>query len=102
VIDGDLARKLGDAGVDLGVMGIQWGRRPERPPACSVTDRDLRLLRFVHDFGCVSTSTLAAMFWGRYGSAVRERLKLLHDIGLLDKLRPRVGRTTGAPSGSTG
>ncbi|HEV7773881.1 MAG TPA: replication-relaxation family protein [Conexibacter sp.] len=97
MIDGDLARKLGDAGVDLGVMGIQWGRRPERLPACSVTDRDLRLLRFVHDFGYVSTSTLAAMFWGRYGSAVRERLKLLHDIGLLDKLRPRVGRTTGAP-----
>jgi hypothetical protein len=97
VIDGDLARKLGDAGVDLGVMGIQWGRRPERMPACSVTDRDLRLLRFVHDFGYVSTSTLAAMFWGRYGSAVRERLKLLHDIGLVDKLRPRVGRTMGAP-----
>jgi Replication-relaxation len=97
VIDGDLARKLGDAGVDLGVMGIQWGRRPERAPACSVTDRDLRLLRFVHDFGYVSTSTLAAMFWRRYGSSVRERLKLLHDIGLLDKLRPRVGRTMGAP-----
>jgi hypothetical protein len=97
VIDGDLARKLGDAGVDLGVMGIQWGRRPERLPACSVTDRDLRLLRFVHDFGYVSTSALAAMFWGRYGSAVRERLKLLHDIGVLDKLRPRVGRTMGAP-----
>ena len=65
--------------------------------ACSVTDRDLRLLRFVHDFGYVSTSTLAAMFWGRYGSAVRERLKLLHDVGLLDKLRPRAGRTMGAP-----
>ena len=97
MIDGDLARKLGDAGVDLGVLGIQWGRRPDRPPACTVTDRDLRLLRFVHDFGYVSTSTLAAMFWGRYGSAVRERLKLLHDIGLLDKLRPRVGRTMGAP-----
>jgi Replication-relaxation len=97
VIDSDLARKLGDAGVDLGVMGIQWGRRPDRSPACSVTDRDLRLLRLVHDFGYVSTSTLAAMFWGRYGSAVRERLKLLHDIGLLDKLRPRVGRTMGAP-----
>ena len=97
MIDGDLARKLGDAGVDLGVMGVQWGRRPESPPACSVMDRDLRLLRFVHDFGYVSTSTLAAMFWGRYGSAVRERLKLLHDIGLLDKLRPRVGRTMGAP-----
>jgi hypothetical protein len=97
VIDGDLTRKLAGAGVDLGVMGIQWGRRPERPPACSLTDRDLRLLRFVHDFGYVSTSTLAAMFWGRYGSAVRERLKLLHDIGLLDRLRPRVGRTMGAP-----
>lgn len=97
MIDGDLARKLGDAGVDLGAMGIQWGRRPDHPPACSLTARDLQLLRFVHDFGYVSTSTLAAMFWGRYGSAMRERLKLLHDIGLLDKLRPRVGRTMGAP-----
>lgn len=51
----------------------------------------------MHDFGYVNTSALAAMFWGRYGSAVRERLKLLHDIRLLDKLRPRVGRTMGAP-----
>jgi hypothetical protein len=96
-VDADLTRKLGEAGVDLGAMGIQWGTRPARPPACSVTDRDLRLLRFLHDFGYASTSTLAALFWGRYGSAVRERLKLLHDAGLVDKLRPRVGRTLGAP-----
>jgi hypothetical protein len=90
-MDADLTRKLGDAGVELGAMGIQWGRRPEELPACSVTPRDLRLLRFLHDFGYATTSTLAALFWGRYGSAVRERLKLLHDVGLVDKLRPRVG-----------
>jgi hypothetical protein len=97
LIGDDLTRKLGDAGVDLGAMGIQWGRRPDELPACSVTARDLRLLRFLHDFGYATTSTLAALFWGRYGSAVRERLKLLHDVGLVDKLRPRVGRTEGAP-----
>src|SRR6187551_309488 len=67
------ARKLGDAGVDLGAMGIQWGKRPDELPTCSIQDRDLRLLRFLHDFGYTSTSTLAAMVWGRYGSAVRER-----------------------------
>jgi hypothetical protein len=97
VIDDDLTRKLGEAGVDIGAMGIQWGKRPAVPPACSIQDRDLRPLRFLHDFNYASTSTLAAMFWGRYGSAVRERLKLLHDVGFVDKLRPRVGRTQGAP-----
>lgn len=97
MIDDDLTRKLGEAGVDIGAMGIQWGKRPNEAPACSITDRDLRLLRFLHDFNYVSTSTLAAMFWGRYGSAVRERLKLVHDVGFVDKLRPRVGRTQGAP-----
>ncbi|MFY9580130.1 MAG: replication-relaxation family protein [Gaiellaceae bacterium] len=97
MIDDDLARKLGDAGVDLGVMGIQWGERPDELPTCSITDRDVRVLRFLHDFNYASTSTLAAMFWGRYGSAVRERLKLLNDVGFVDKLRPRVGRTQGAP-----
>ena len=97
MIDDDLTRKLGDAGVDLGAMGIQWGNRPDELPTCSIQDRDLRLLRFLHDFNYASTSTLAAMFWGRYGSAIRERLKLLHDVGFVDKLRPRVGRTQGAP-----
>lgn len=97
MIDDDLTRKLGEAGVDIGAMGIQWGKRPDKLPTCAIQDRDLRLLRFLHDFNYASTSTLAAMFWGRYGSAVRERLKLLHDVGLVDKLRPRVGRTQGAP-----
>lgn len=50
MIDGDLARKLGDVGVDLRAMGIQWGRRPDYQPACSATNRDLLLLRFVHYF----------------------------------------------------
>lgn len=97
MIDDDLTRKLGEAGVDIGAMGIQWGKRPDKLPTCSIQDRDLRLLRFLHDFNYASTSTLAAMFWGSYGSAVRERLKLLHDVGFVDKLRPRVGRTQGAP-----
>jgi hypothetical protein len=73
LIGADLTRKLGAAGVDLGAMGIQWGKRPDELPAWSVTARDLRLLRFLHDFGYATTSTLAALFWGRYGSAVRER-----------------------------
>ncbi len=97
MIDDDLTRKLGEAGVDIGAVGIQWGKRPDKLPTCSIQDRDLRLLRFLHDFNYASTSTLAAMFWGSYGSAVRERLKLLHDVGFVDKLRPRVGRTQGAP-----
>lgn len=92
----ELDERLAAAGVDLGMMAIQWGTRPDRPPSIAVTRRDLQLLRFLHDFGYASTSTLAAFFWGKYGSAPRERLKLLHDAGLVDKLRPAVGRSRGA------
>ena len=96
MIDDDLTRKLGEAGVDIGAMGIQWGKRPDKLPTCAIQDRDLRLLRFLHDFNYASTSTLAAMFWGRYGSAVRERLKLLHDVGLVRQAPSASGEDPGS------
>lgn len=86
----------GTAGVGLGAVGIQWGRRPAVPPPCRLTRRDLRLLGFLHDFGYATTRILAALFWGRMGTATHERLKLLHDAGMVDKLRPRVGRDDGS------
>lgn len=92
---GDLDGRLVESGLDLGAMAIEWGARPERHRSIAVTRRDLQLLRFLHDFNYASTSTLAAFFWGRYSSAARERLKLLHDAGFIDKLRPAVGRTRG-------
>ena len=91
----DLDDRLVESGIDLGAMAIEWGARPERTRSIAVTGRDLKLLRFLHDFNYASTSTLAAFFWGRYSSAARERLKLLHDAGFIDKLRPAVGRTRG-------
>jgi hypothetical protein len=91
-----LAERIATAGVGLGALGIQWGRRPASPRPCQITDRDLRVLAFVHDFNYATTTTLAALFWGRLGTAAQERLKLLHDVGFLDRLRPRVSRTQGS------
>jgi len=91
-----MIEQLGTAGMGLGAVGIQWGRRPAVPPACRLTRRDLRLLGFLHDFGYATTRILAALFWGRMGTATHERLKLLHDAGMVDKLRPRVGRDDGS------
>lgn len=87
---------LDRAGVGLGGAAILWGVRPEAPRPCRLTKRDLRVLSFLHDFAYASTSVLAALFWGRYGAPARERLKLLHDNGLVDKLRPRLGRHEGS------
>ncbi len=91
-----MIEQLGAAGVGLGAFGIQWGRRPADPPPCRLMRRDLRLLAFLHDFGYATTRILAALFWGRMGTATHERLKLLHDVGMVDKLRPRVGRDDGS------
>jgi hypothetical protein len=91
-----MIEQLGTAGVGLGAFGIQWGRRPAVPPPCRLTRRDLRLLAFLHDFGYATTRILAALFWGRMGTATHERLKLLHDAEMVDKLRPRVGRDDGS------
>jgi len=90
-----LAERIASAGVGLGALGIQWGRRPAAHRPCQLTERDVRLLAFLHDFGYATTTTLAALFWGRLGTAAQERLKLLHDVGFLD-LRPRVSRTQGS------
>jgi hypothetical protein len=91
-----LAERIATAGVGLGALGIQWGRRPAAHRPCQVTERDVRLLAFLHDFNFATTTTLAALFWGRLGTAAHERLKLLHDVGFLDRLRPRVSRTQGS------
>jgi len=91
-----LAERIATAGVGLGALGIQWGRRPAAHRPCQITERDVRLLAFLHDFNYATTTTLAALFWGRLGTAAQERLKLLHDIGFLDRLRPRVSRTQGS------
>ncbi len=91
-----LAERIATAGVGLGALGIQWGRRPAAHRPCQITERDVRLLAFLHDFNYATTTTLAALFWGRLGTAAQERLKLLHDVGFLDRLRPRVSRTQGS------
>lgn len=90
-----LDSRLATAGVGLGELTIEWGRRPESRPKCQLTKRDLRVLALVHDFGYLTTAIIAALVWGRYCSSVRERVKVLHDVGYLDKLRPRVSRTQG-------
>lgn len=91
-----MIERIGAAGVGLGAIGVQWGRRPEVAPPCRLTHRDFRMLAFLHDFGYATTRMLAALFWGRMGTATHERLKLLHDVGMVDKLRPRVGRDDGS------
>ncbi len=89
-------RRLAEAGVGLGELTIQWGRRPDVVASCQLMRRDLRLLAFLHDFAYATTSVLALLFWGRYCTAARERLKVLHDAGFVDKLRPRVSRSDGS------
>jgi hypothetical protein len=62
-----LAERIATAGVGLGALGIQWGRRPAAHRPCQITERDVRVLAFLHDFGYATTTTLAALFWA--GSA---------------------------------
>jgi Replication-relaxation len=89
-------RRLAEAGVRLGELTIEWGRRREPRPPCRLTQRDRRLLSFLHDFGYATTTILALLFWGECRSAAFDRLKLLHDAGFVDKLRPRVARRDGS------
>lgn len=44
----------------------------------------------------IGLGALGVLFWGRMGTATHERLKLLHDVGMVDKLRSRVGRDDGS------
>ncbi len=92
----DPAWRFLDAGTDLGAGSIAWGKRPEKPPALALTARDRQILSVIHELGYVTTGMLALLFWGRRSSATHSRLKRLHDVGYLDKLRPRV-RSDHAP-----
>jgi hypothetical protein len=83
-------RQLSGIGVDLGARSIAWGTRPDIPPAMTITSRDRRILATVENLRYLTTSMIALLFWGRQTSAAHVRLKLLHDAGYLDKLRPRV------------
>jgi hypothetical protein len=77
------------AGAGLSEGLIEWGRRPAVMPCAMITPRDLRLLAALHDYGYLTTGLCALLFWGRETYAARRRLKLLHDVGLVDRLRPR-------------
>jgi len=79
---------LAAIGENLTDTAIQRGRRPKTLPPVAITDRDLRVLGWLEHHRFASTQMLATLFWGRLGSAARDRLKLLHDAGFLDKLRP--------------
>jgi hypothetical protein len=59
----------------------------------AITPRDKRILATVENLRYLTTSMIALLFWGRQTSAAHVRLKLLHDAGYLDKLRPRVSAT---------
>jgi hypothetical protein len=85
-----IVARLSEAGVAFGAPTIAWGRRPPTPPAMTITPRDRHILATVENLRYLTTSMIALLFWGKQTSAVHVRLKLLHDAGYLDKLRPRV------------
>jgi hypothetical protein len=82
------AERLAQTGIALGERSIQWGRRPPHPTSCWLTDRDLALFAALHDYRYLTTGLICSLLWGRETSAVRRRLKKLHDAGYIDKLRP--------------
>jgi hypothetical protein len=77
-----------DAGQGLTEGAIQWGERPETPPTWALTPRDLDVFSWLEQHRFATTGILTMLFWRGYGAAPRERLKLLHDVGFLDKFRP--------------
>lgn len=80
---------------DLSKHAIAWGQRPAQVPACQLTTRDIDLLALLHDVGTLPTSTINELFWGNTATACHERLKRLHDVGLLDRFRPTLPRWAG-------
>lgn len=83
---------LAAAGDRLTEDAIQWGRRPADPAPVSLTDRDVAIFAWLEQHRFATTGMLAELFFGRRTYPVRRRLKLLHDAGYLDKLRPNRGR----------
>jgi hypothetical protein len=88
----DLARD----GDRLTEAAIQWGRRPPSAPIVSLTSRDLRIFAWLEQHRFATSGVIAALFWGRHGTPVQERMKLLHDAGYVDKFRPNLGHTGSA------
>jgi hypothetical protein len=85
-----------DAGIGLTEAVIEWGKRPATPPRVALTDRDLAIFVWLEQHRFATAQMLAALFFDARWSAVMRRLKLLHDIGYLDKFRPTVARTAGS------
>lgn len=79
---------LRGTGEGLTENAIQWGRRPDIRPTFSLTPRDLNLFAWLEQHRFATTGILSLLFWRSYSAAARQRLKLLHDTGFLDKFRP--------------
>src|ERR1700730_17354403 len=89
-----LAGRAALSGQDLGLLSVQFGRRKGAPPMMCLTDRDLRIMALLLDVNYLLTSQLVMLGWGASGTrAAQRRLKVLHDGGYLDRLRPvrRIG-----------
>lgn len=89
------------SGGRLAPLAIEWGTRPDVPPPIQITARDVEILALIHDVGTLSASMLEVLFWGRAaarGPKVQSsaRMKLLHDVGMLDRFRPRSTREQGS------
>lgn len=54
-----------------------------------LTTRDIDVLAALADWGFLGSSVIGAWFWGGDSSALRTRLKKLHDAGWVDKFRPK-------------
>jgi Replication-relaxation len=67
---------------------LNQGRRVRLARRVRLTERDLRLLALLLDVGFLSMSQLVMLGWGPYGErAGQRRLKLLHDVGCVDRFR---------------
>ena len=84
-----LQERVARAGHRLSDRTIAWGQRPDAPPACALTGRDIGLMALLYDVGFLSASQLTLLGWGRDSDAAGKRLLRLHDSGYLDKFRPR-------------
>lgn len=86
---------------DLASISIAWGRRGPTPAVGGPTPRDVEILSLLHDVSYLTTSMVQMLFWGGIGqrgptTACARRLKLLHDVGVIDRFRPRVPRDRGS------
>jgi hypothetical protein len=77
------------AGETLGLGTIRWGGRHGAAPRIRLTDRDLRLMALLYEVNFLSSSQLVLLGWDPvHLRAAQQRLKRLHDGGLLDRCRP--------------